>query len=520
MSLVVLTGTLAVVSDEIDWLIHPELRAEPLGEPATWGEIEASIRAYAPGDKVTQLFRGEGSYFNYRALMFDVSGKGYYLYIDPTTAEVTGTTSTLTVQRFLRDLHRYLFMPSIIGLPLVTTMAVVLLISLYTGLKTTRNWGTVATRVRLNKGARVAIGDFHKAAGLWGSWFIALIVITSFWYFSELSAAVGGKSFEPGRPGVSLERAESFGRVAEDADSGQLVAAAEAAMPGFHATEILYAASARQSTTVLGRMQDPLVRRRANRVFLDPVDASVIHAQRSTEIDWVAYLNELADPLHFGSFGSLTTKLIWFVFGLAMFAMTLTGVYLTWKRVKTATPTAYQFANLPIFLIATLFAIPYVDRYISLGVSEHEVALGSQTVEDLSLAAFLGVDSAGTPDGSVRFVVATESGRLQLAPSSFRLDEADAVEMRPRLQSQTMGLTATAGQEELLTAAELSLDLRFADGQSLTASWSLEQLASFTPIDRLEQRASLARQEFSSALRAAPPLSAKASATPLLTTVQ
>lgn len=477
MSLVIVTGTFAVIADEIDWLINQELRVEPgesSADKVSWGEMQQAIRVYAPKDTISMFSAGEADYFAYRALMTNEFGDDYYLYINQWTGEVTGTTSMLTVQRFLRDLHRYLFLPNIIGLPIVTIMTVVLLISLYTGLKTIRNWKTVATRIRFNKGGRVAMGDFHKAAGLWGSWFLLLIVITSFWYFSELSFAVGGVRFEPNRPGVTEERVAEMGEVAFMADADTLVTAAIKAYPGFKPTEIQFSTSAMQSVTVLGRGKDPLVRKRANRVFLDPFDASVIKVQRSTEINWVAYLNELADPLHFGSFGKLTTKLIWFVLGIGLFALTVTGVILTWKRVKTKTPTTAQLANLPIVIMTIMIGVIYVKSYIDKNEPEHSVTLGKK-IDDVNVEIILSIDNEENFNGSFFVQASTEKGRLNIKSGRVVLQNTKyGVDVEPILLGSNITLVGELPPDQLLRNDSLSVSLDFFSGSSITRSWSVE----------------------------------------------
>ena len=45
-------------------------------------------------------------------------------------------------------------------------------------------------------------------------------------------------------------------------------------------------------------------------------------------------ISEAADPLHFGYFGGITTKILWFLLGLSMSAMALTGVVIYSKRLK------------------------------------------------------------------------------------------------------------------------------------------------------------------------------------------
>jgi uncharacterized iron-regulated membrane protein len=37
---------------------------------------------------------------------------------------------------------------------------------------------------------------------------------------------------------------------------------------------------------------------------------------------------EMADPLHFGTFGGLVTQTLWFLFGAALTLLSLSGVYL------------------------------------------------------------------------------------------------------------------------------------------------------------------------------------------------
>ena len=96
---------------------------------------------------------------------------------------------------------------------------------------------------------RVGIGDFHKASGLWVSWFFVIIIVTSLWYLLE------------------------FGIVIEDVDANTLVTAAKQAFADLRLTDIFYPRSPDSSVIVMGRTKDIFVRDRANRIFLDPVDA-------------------------------------------------------------------------------------------------------------------------------------------------------------------------------------------------------------------------------------------------------
>jgi uncharacterized iron-regulated membrane protein len=419
MALVLATGTIATLSNEIDWLLQHDMRVTPDGERVSWGRIAEAVQAHRPEAHLITLQDMGGDHFAFRARVEDPYGRQTFVHVDQWTGEVTGETHPLTVQRFFRDLHRYLFMPNYLGLPIVSAMAFVLGISLYTGLKTARNWRTLMFRVRARKGPRVLVGDAHKAAGLWGSWFFVVMIVTGIWYLAEFGAAIGGARFEPPRPALGEARIEALGPVIRDADTDAYLEVVEAVFPELRPTAIHFPFSVGHAVTVLGHVSNPLLRQRANRVFLDPVSLEVLRVQRDTDISWTAYLNEMADPLHFGNFAGLPTKLIWFVFGLAMTGLSLTGVWLTWRRLDDKSPSRAQIATLPVLMLSALFFFAWLDRQLGPEVPAGERLLahaalpGGGTVEmRLALAA------DGSPSGRILAVTKADEGRPNVASAA------------------------------------------------------------------------------------------------------
>jgi uncharacterized iron-regulated membrane protein len=42
----------------------------------------------------------------------------------------------------------------------------------------------------------------------------------------------------------------------------------------------------------------------------------------------------MADPLHFGTFGGMLTRAIWFVFGVILTGLSISGIYIYGARIK------------------------------------------------------------------------------------------------------------------------------------------------------------------------------------------
>lgn len=479
-TLILATGTIATVSNEIDWLVQHDMRVSPDGDKASWAEMTEAVQAAIPDGRIARIKAMEGDHFAYRADVTDSFGQRIFVHVNPWTGEVTGTTHPLTVQRFFRDLHRYLFMPNFIGLPLVCSMAFILAISLYTGLRTSRNWGTLMTRIRFNRGARIAVGDAHKAAGLWGSWFFIVMIVTSLWYLAEFGAQAGGGQFQPERPALSAERLADFGDVVPQRSTDEIVAAAQAAYPELRITEIQYPFSPDGTLAVLGRVGNPILRDRANGVFLDPVSLEPLTVQRSSEIGWVAWLNETADPLHFGFFGGLPTKLIWFVFGVFMTGLSVTGVWLTWKRLKSSRVSSAQFATLPILLVSMVFGYFWYERLQGPTAPATQRALPERADGAIRAVPHLALASEAEFTGEVRLLVSAQGGWPNLRQARFNLETGqgpigEPVLVRVRRPAEVIALITRFPDSALAQASRLSATLEFFSGREIKLTWELDK---------------------------------------------
>lgn len=370
MFVVLATGTIATFSNEIDWLIFPELRASQKPEQAPdsmrvedWVNIYESVITAYPNSAITSMTKLDSEYLSFRVVVKDDSLQNRFVQVDPWTYEVNGDIPRLTVQRFFRDFHRYLFMPAFPGLLIVGPLSIVLFISIYTGIKTTRNWRKALWRVRANQGTRIFVSDLHKFLGLWGLWFSALMAITGAWYLYEFGNAVVGTRVEPPPPVIQESKAEIPGKLSLD-EFQHIVSSTQEAHQNWEITAFYNSFSENRAIQLRGTSNNnPIIRNRALRVFIDPHSHDIVETWSPETISTSAYINEYADPLHFGDFGGFWLKLLWFIFGVALTAMSYTGVLMTWKRTKSSALTRVQKITLPIFVLSAVAFAFWVTRF-------------------------------------------------------------------------------------------------------------------------------------------------------------
>jgi len=112
-----------------------------------------------------------------------------------------------------------------------------------------------------------------------------------------------------------------------------MIEQARESYPGLEIDNIRFPLKHGQPVALLGQTDVLLVRPRDNAIAFDPADGEEVHRHYAGDLNIHQRISEAADPLHFGTFGGLTTRILWFIFGLGMSALSLTGVYLYGLRV-------------------------------------------------------------------------------------------------------------------------------------------------------------------------------------------
>src|SRR5690606_32969893 len=132
----------------------------------------------------------------------------------------------------------------------------------------------------------------------------------------------------PKLPAASIAAAED---AANRLPVDDWVRAAQQAIPELEVGAIWFPAKRNSVVRIDGQATAWLVRDRANQVLVDPYTGDTLFQQRAEESSPYRRWVDTADPLHFGDFGGLASKLVWFTLGLVLSVSMPTGAYL-WSR--------------------------------------------------------------------------------------------------------------------------------------------------------------------------------------------
>ncbi len=327
-------GTFATISYELDWLVNPEQRVQVEGDPGSLEQIYASVEAAYPNAEIQTVYSPRYANFAAEVVLQDEFSQTRRIYINPYTLEITGEGPFLNIQRYLRDFHRRLFTGNF-GFYLICLASLPLIGSLMTSLVFYKRWWTRFFEFKSARTLRTFVSNLHRLVGLWSLWFVVIISLTGIWYLWERvrSSHVDDIfAYSDAIPGAIVPIPMLDFDYSTTLPFRDLLAIARAERPDI---EIAYVSVNRNGYFyVVGQTDNLLVRNRANKIYLLPETGEVIYNQYGEDLSAYWYWSNMADPLHFGNFGGLATKFVWFAFGLILSFLSLSGVWLFAKRLS------------------------------------------------------------------------------------------------------------------------------------------------------------------------------------------
>ena len=171
IGIVCLTGSIAVISHEIEWLIVPETRASPGKPNTTLGQRWDAAKSAYPDLVLTNISRAgtESAVENYFATeirALDPNGAQVRIHVDPVGGEVKGRSHGVSFPSFMRGIHYYLFDVTGVGFYAVGILGPILLVMMITGLRIYRGWRKGFTKIpRSTQRPRSWWGSLHRLLG-------------------------------------------------------------------------------------------------------------------------------------------------------------------------------------------------------------------------------------------------------------------------------------------------------------------------------------------------------------------
>lgn len=326
LTFILATGTLATVSNEIDWLLTPAMHAAVSENGVVaWDALYRTASLHAEGGRVEMLLAPLQPGFAAQAIIALSSGETKRVWMAPQDGRFTGTTGWRNVQQVLRQLHRRLMLPNGSGYFLVSLFSVLLTVTLVSGLVSyKRFWrGFLKFPVYRRGQLRRFAGDLHRFAALWSIWFMIIIAVTGILYlFGSIDVAPSGQS-------VQIRPATISATTTTDACLGLL----PKRLAGLRISMIVLPTEPEDPIVAMGQGNAVLVPENGNRVMIDRTSCTATGQMLADSQSAVVRLFLAANPLHFGTFGGLFTKLLWFVFGCVLTGISVTGSIIYTTRI-------------------------------------------------------------------------------------------------------------------------------------------------------------------------------------------
>jgi len=333
MFIVCFSGAVVVFKNEIDLWANPSLAQLPRSAPpAPLDVVLGQLQARYPGATVETIALPDAvnpSYFAFVRERGAPASTRTKVALRSDTGAVVGPVDSQLGQ-YLRMLHVFLFFGPrwIVGF-----LGVAMLVLIGTGIVIHRKILAELFTQRWGRSFRVVMSDLHKSAGIWGLGFHILIAATGAWmglaplfeqgykYVMTPAGSAGAKVPPPARGAGTKAAAPVLPMQSLDA----MYATAQQAVPGLEARYV----SLRRWTTAgadvsfTGNLRGHLAS--TARVDIDATTGVPKKAHDPRTQGFWSLVDGLMEPLHFGDFGGLALKWLYFVLGMTPAFLSISG---------------------------------------------------------------------------------------------------------------------------------------------------------------------------------------------------
>lgn len=163
-------------------------------------------------------------------------------------------------------------------------------------------------------------------------WFLLILGVTGFWYLVQAALWHQGVEFESDPAPLTWQQVPF-----SDEEPPQTISLQQAIRkvvdetPGLQVSWVSPPEYAQDFVSVLGQRERIFYDNYTDGVFINPWNGEIAGRRQSANMGALEKLSHLVDPLHYGTIGGLTTKLIWFVSGLVLISLIISG-FVIWRQ--------------------------------------------------------------------------------------------------------------------------------------------------------------------------------------------
>ncbi|WP_424831789.1 PepSY-associated TM helix domain-containing protein [Ruegeria sp.] len=319
-----LTGSILAVSRDLEVAFNPKIwtSLSDTERTASFGSIYETVSSSEGVRAVSIIEKQPGTRLADLAYVYSTRG-AETVWIDPASSAVVDVERGPGFAGILSVLHETLMTDHLLGYLLVSGTSFLLLALIVSGLVSyKRFWKGFLRRPTDRLGRRGWFGGLHRLLALWSGALMLVIALTTVIFFL---AGLGINGQTPSPP-PAQERAdilpEGFGEVTID----QAEAVARTALPGFAPNVMFLPRNKREGITFVGNWDGGAQLIGPAQVFIDPVTMDLLATFTPADNKGIARLGDLVDHLHYGTWGGLPSRLLWFGLGLVGFGVAVSGI--------------------------------------------------------------------------------------------------------------------------------------------------------------------------------------------------
>ena len=327
------SGALLVCETEIDRALNPKLTTvTPAPTTLSLTELKSALEHQYPGCRVLSFDISDSSDTSYGAYLQPQSGDGMNVAMDQHSGKVLGIWDDNRFTRKLHGFHTHLLAGET-GSAVVGWGAVILLSLSITGLILW--WRSKIFGINFQTSGPKFQYDLHSTVGVASFAVLMAFALTGVVVHWERDAQRWAHQISQ----VPAPRAPQPDPAAQGAvalQPTQLVAIAQAALPGARATVLDLADSATSPVLVIMKFPEDHTPAGRTRIFLDAYSGRVLAVSSSRVVPAaVAYVTRLNREIHTGISG-WPTRILAAIFSLALPLVAVSGPLLWWQRRQRA----------------------------------------------------------------------------------------------------------------------------------------------------------------------------------------